>query len=337
LRVKKKGGTIMKRSVLLVVSLVLIGHTPAIPAPKQTAKYTMRLAWYLPETHRCGRALRYFIDLVESRSKGKFKVDYYPEGKLGRARLNLDQVSAGQIHGSIVITPYFTKYVPWLALADLPFAFPDYMTAWNAYRERIVPAMNKDLAKSKVLVLGIMTSGYRVLLSHKPIRKPGDIAGTKYRVQAAGIAPEYVKCWGGKPLVTPWKEVFTSFEQKVIDLFDLPIASAIDNKFDDIVPHVTVCPLVFTTYNVIVNLDWWNSLPREIQDLVKECFQPAMDFQNLETARFESWGYDYFAKKGANVIHLTPDEIKGFSTLLEPVKTFAVKKYGQDKVNLFLP
>lgn len=304
--------------------------SPVVP------EYSHRISFCCPTEHPMYRSAEIFKDLLQTRSNGRIKIDIYPNDELGTPQACLDMAYAGDLDwvwGAPL--SYLTNFVPWASLGDYPFAFSDYVDAWLRYQS-IVPEINKELAEYNLRIMGCSTSGFRVWFSHFPIEKPADIKGKKYRVQAAGIAPKYVECWGGKPMVTPWAEVFTSMESKVIDMFDLPIGSADDNHFYEIVPYVTVSNVVYTSYTNVMSLSSFNALPKDLQDLIVECIKPADAYMSLEGRLYSDTAtYARWEKMGISVSYLNPEQMEAFKAPLGPVKEYALQEYSEDQVALF--
>jgi C4-dicarboxylate-binding protein DctP len=315
------------------VSLNSIGLNEAHAAG---AKYTIRLAHNETTEDPIHKGMVLFKDLVALKSKGDVDVQVFPAGELGSGQTNAEQLAAGSLEMALIFYTYLTGYVPWVALADYPFSMPELESTWRKYDSKIIPATSSVISSKGILMIGHVSAAYKMWLSQEPIRKPEDIAGKKYRCAATGIAPVSVKAWGGKPVVVPWSEAFTGLEQGIFDMMDLPVPAGVTFHFYDIVKYVTKSDFVYASFAVCVSKKWFESLPANIQKIIKESLRPAMDHANAGRARLAAEAFDIFAKKGVKVITLSAKDKEAFKTTLIPVKEYAVKEYGQDKVNMFL-
>jgi TRAP-type C4-dicarboxylate transport system substrate-binding protein len=326
----------VSRYLVLGLALLGLGLSPCAPALAGAPKYTIRLAHNETMDDPIHQGMVVFKDLIEARSNGQVKVEIYPTGKLGSGQANADQLAANQLEIGIIFYTFLTGYVPWVALGDYPFSMPDMEQTWRIYDEKILPATNKALAEKGIIMLGGVSAAYKTWLSYDPLRKPEDFKNKKYRTSATGIAPTMVKTWGGRPVVIPWAEAFTGFEQRIFDVMDVPVAAAVTFHFYDIAKYAIKSDFVYATFTACVSKKWFEGLPPDIQSLVKETLRIGIDHANAGRARLAADAYRILADKGVKVIYLTEKEKEVFKASLQPVLNYAISTYGEDKVNLFL-
>ena len=68
-----------------------------------------------------------------------------------------------------------------------------------------------------------------------------------------------------------------------------------------------------------VNLDWWNSLPKEYQDILTTCARAMMD-ENARITDEENQAYiNHIQAEGCQIVTLTPAQRKAFLPYAERV------------------
>lgn len=346
LKSNKKNCRFLLVSVTVFIGLFLIGgvgfvnHTAqAAPAVKKDGKYLIRLAYGESTEDVYHKAMVTFKDLIELRSKGEVKVELYPYRQLGTPRDNLGQLRSGALEMCLAFYTYLSQYVPWVNILDYPFAMPtEQEYVWRLFDNKIVPATNRDLNKKGIhILMHLSTGGFKMWVSaNSPIRRPEDIKGKKYRVGGTGIGTEMVTAWGGKPVAMPYLDTIPALRQGVIDMMDQPAPAALIYHFYDVAKYGTKADLSYGATTVCVAKDWFDSLPGDIQDLIKQNMRIVIDYANCDRARTGAGVFRALEEKGVKIHYLTAEEKEAFKATLGPVKEFAIKTYGMDKVQLFL-
>jgi len=306
---------------------------PSVP----TTEYTIRVAHQETTDDPIHHAWILFKDLMEARSNGEVAVEVYPLAELGSGRTNADQLAANEIEMANLYYTYLTGWLPWMSLADYPFAMPsDLEYTWRIYDSEIIPVTSEAISERGILMLGLIHAGPKVWLCKEPIRTPSDMEGKKCRSLATGVPAKALECWGAKPTVIPWGEAYTSFEMGTFDVMDCPGVAAVTFHYYDIADYIIKCDAASSGFAVSVSKEWFTSLPSDIRDLVEENVRVMQDYADCGRARMYAEVFEFFENSGRKVIYLTPEEKEAFKARLQPLYDWCVAEYGQDKVDLFL-
>ncbi|MDP1897809.1 MAG: TRAP transporter substrate-binding protein DctP, partial [Sulfurimicrobium sp.] len=115
----------MKLSTTLMAALVLGTSSMALAADEIVIKFSHVVA---PDTPK-GRAADKFKQLAEERTKGRVKVEVYPNSQLYKDREEMEALQLGAVQ---MLAPSLSKFRPMGApefeLFDLPYIFPNYET-----------------------------------------------------------------------------------------------------------------------------------------------------------------------------------------------------------------
>lgn len=137
-----------------------------------------------------------------------------------------------------------------------------------------------------------------------------EFKGLKIRVMPLYIP--FVKALGAAPVTLPVTELYTALERGVVDGFmfiDWGISSW---GWQEVVKY-KIHPAVFQQETAtLVNMDYWNKLPNDLQDLLMDTFA---DFEYVSSAvlleiRTEEW--QVCEKAGMTLINLPLEDAKKF-------------------------
>ena len=184
----------MRRSRLILISLAvfLLGFAPVLSAKPIIIKFTHVVAVDTPK----GQAAEYFKKLVEERSHGKILVQVYPNSSLFSDENVMQPLITNAIQMAAPAFSKFTKFAPQLQLFDLPFLFKD---AEHLHRVTMGPVGQKVLkvVGTRGLVgLAFWDNGFKQLSANKPLIKPSDAAGLKFRIMSSKVLEAQMKAQG---------------------------------------------------------------------------------------------------------------------------------------------
>jgi len=262
-------GSIALILVLAVMPFMAACAKPApAPAPAPAAPIELKLVTFLPTHVTSVIGHKLLVEKINERSNGQLTIKVLggPEVMSGR-----DQVGAvvkGVIDIAYVPTSYYPDIVPAVDIISLS----KHKSADEERAGGLYGAL-QDLHKQAGLYFIGRESGvnseFFFNLMRKPVRTLDDLRGTKI---AASI-PKWEKAWkelGVAFSVVPAAECYTAMERGVVDGYNYPLENHVDMGIHEVakycIDHGYFCDNVVG----VMNLDTWNSLPPNLQDLVKE-------------------------------------------------------------------
>ncbi|MCR2764352.1 TRAP transporter substrate-binding protein DctP [Microbacterium sp. zg.B48] len=239
----------------------------------------------VPAAGALGRAQTYFGEEVEKRSDGKITVENYFSGELLPGNEVLGGVGSG-IASIGFVTPFYnpteTPITYWMEGLgnELPHEIPASMTVGTAATQDLFEsneALNAEFEAQNVKVLSVANTGPYRLACTKPIETPADAAGVTVRSNS--------EIWNGElasigmvPASIPLTEVYEAMQRGVIDCWASTEASFIDEGVMEFVTDFTPVNMSapVSTAIFIMNLDEWNALPEEAQEIVQATMADAL-------------------------------------------------------------
>lgn len=228
-----------------------------------------------------------WVKKVEEATKGRVKIQIYPNQTLAKGPQNWKAVSSGIADISWFIlgfAPGMAPYTEVLQLPGLPFKSGEAGSelAWRMYEK--VPEIQKELEENKVLIL-YTSPVMNILSAKKPVKTLADMKGLKIRTHAGPVV-EATKAWGAAPVLIPMPECYMSMQKGVIDAMAADWEPIPGFRLHEVVKYVTDnVPMNASLVCISMNKKKWDGLPKDIQDAI-------MSVGGLEGSKF--FGREFF-------------------------------------------
>ena len=314
----------MRRIFAVMAAIAVMAAGAASAAPE----YTIKVGYIGSETHPTMQAMKTFAKDVEAGSKGKIKVELYPNAQLGGDRELCEGVQMGTIQMARPSTSALAGFDKRIQVLDLPYLFTTRKAAFDAVDGELGQKLNSYLEKKGFVVLGYQENGFRhVTNSKRPIKSPADLKGLKIRTMENPMHIAFFKELGANPTPMSWGELYTALQQGTVDAQENPYAMIDDGKFYEVQKYVSETGHVFSYEILIANKKFMDKLPKELNKLVADEAHKAIMAQRASMEKEEEAFKAKVTKAGLKANPLTPEEKKPF---VEATK----KVYGQFEKDL---
>lgn len=323
----------LRRLISCLAILACVASSSTIFA----AEFTFKFAHIAPVVHADHRSALHFKEFVESKSNGRIEVSIHPGGQLGGERAMIEGVQLGTIEMGFFTAAVFTNFIPQIAVTNLPFIFPDQKTAYRVLDSEIGDKIFSYFPQKGLVPLAWGENGFRDFSSSKhAIRTPEDMADLKMRSIESPLFLDSYKALGVDAVSIAWPETFTALQQKVVDGADLPYNTMALAKWLEVQQYVTLSGWIYEPMPVVANIDWFQSLPEDIQQIIREgAYELQLVNRALNAQDRIKTDADARAK-GIEVISLTPQEYQAFRQKVQPVYETWKEKIGADLVEMVL-
>jgi len=318
----------MKKSVTISIAVCLFFCF----CSAASAKMTLKMGFVAPPSHPEVKAAEFFVKYVNERTNGEIKIDIFPMGQLGGERSMVEQVQSGTLDMMDCTTAVLSNFVPEVTLFDLPFLWPSRGVAYSVLDDsEFFKIFSDRFPKKGFVAIGYGENEMRDLTNTKrEVRKPEDVKGLKIRVMEAPVFLETWRTLGASPVPMPFPEVYNALQQGVIDAQENPILTSVLVKFTEVCPYATITNYSLTETIRIVNIDLWEKLTPEQQQVFREG-SALMTKLNREggmkmladvMAKLESEGK-------VKITRLTKEERQAFKQAVQPVYNKFDEKIGK--------
>jgi tripartite ATP-independent transporter DctP family solute receptor len=256
-------------------------HKPAKAAQTFVIKFGIDLAADHPSSVRAIAAGKEISELT----KGNVTVQVFPSSQLGDDTHMLSELRSGIIQMMAVGDNILATLVPSAAIDNIGFAFKDGPTAWNALDGGVGDIVRADIKKVGLHPMHkIWDEGFRQTTSKsKIINSPDDLAGFKIRVPPSPISLDLFKDLGAAPVVLNIAALYTALQTGVVDGQENPLANIETQNFFQVQKYCALTRHMWVGYWLLINGDFWSSMPADYQQTVENAFNKQAPQQRLDS------------------------------------------------------
>lgn len=229
---------------------------------------------------------------IEEKSDGSIKYQYSADAVLGGESDMIQQVMDGTIQAATLSTGTFATFTNLTEVFQLPFLLGSYEVEQLAMGSDAAQAIWDKVGADLGLKIAIyQENGIRHFANNKrPIQGLSDLKGLKIRIAPSKMLTEVMTDLGANPQIVAYNDVYSALQNNVIDGEEINITSIYALKHYEVVKYISEIGMYPFPCVVAYNLDFWNSLTAEQQNLILEGHQIGTD--NL----FKTYLPDYEAK-----------------------------------------
>ena len=297
------------------------GQSTSADQSKET--YLLRAANTNAENTYSGQLTKRLFDMIAEKSDGQIEVEYYFSGSLGDKTACMESMRAHTLQAADLAATDLAVYEPGWSVFSLPFLFDgDPDTELACYQdEEFFEYLDNSLQQSGFKLLLFYTTGYRnPLNSIREVRTPEDAQGIRIRVlQNEYLAKSFEKM-GFTPVALGWSEVYSAMQQGTVDGAEQSAALLLDNQLADYGKYLTILNAIGICGTFVMDLDFYNSLPAEIQTIIDESCQEVMAWEWADFPSYEAEASLALEEKGVKITELTDDEKQVFIDRISGIK-----------------
>ena len=294
-------------------------------------EFTLKFSHVVSDDTPKGKAAKFFKKRLEELSNGRIDVQIYPNSELYKDNVVLNAVKEGSIQ---MACPSFSKFrdiVPQLALFDLPFLFRDMNHIHKVQDSEIGKKLKKMVENQGFTVLDFWDNGFKQMTSSKrALLLPEDAKGQKFRIMNSEVLKAQFEILNAKPLVMPFSKVFMGLKEGTIDGQENTISNIYTKKFYTVQKYLTLSNHGYLGYLVVMNKEFYNSLPSDLQKNVKQAIKEATEKERVYAGDFEIIQLSKIKHAGnIEITELNKDQINQWR---EAVKGIYKQFYDKNKI-----
>jgi C4-dicarboxylate-binding protein DctP len=281
-----------------------------------------------------GKAAEKFKALAEAATKGRVKIELYPNSTLYKDKEELEALQLGAVQ---MLAPSLAKFGPLgvkeFELFDLPFIFNDKQALYRVTQGPIGQDMLKKLESKGIRGLAYWDNGFKMMTSNRPMRVPADMKGLKLRIQSSKVLDEQMRALGANPQVMAFSEVYQAMQTGVVDGRENPPSNIFTQKMHEVQKHLTVTNHGYIGYAVIVNKKFWDKLPADIRTELELAMKEATEYANNIAQQENDQALENIRKSGKTVIYVPTDaERAEWRKTLVPVHNAMEERIGKELI-----
>lgn len=283
---------------------------------------TIQLAGITPPEHPLTLGGEKFKEIVEAKTDGKVKVEHYPNSQLGSIREQTEQVQLGTIQMAQTLLSTVTSFnAETLQVFEYPFLWPeDEDKIWEVLEGEAGELALTELEASKFKGFGFWAGGFKAMTnSGKPILAPSDLNGVKMRVIPSEILQKTYEAYGANPVPIEFAELYNALQQGVVNAQENPLETIMSNKYYEVQDHLSITNHGYQFYMIVANLDWFNGLSPELQEILIEAEEEARIYAKDLTRELAEKRIEEFKELGMEIHEISPEDRQKFVDLSLPL------------------
>ncbi|WP_322516601.1 TRAP transporter substrate-binding protein [Rhodopseudomonas palustris] len=321
----------MRKSIFVVASIAALALTgPAAAQQPVIVKFSHVVADNTPK----GQAAIKFKELAEKYTNGKVKVEVYPNSQLFGDAKEMEAVALGDVQFIAPSLSKFDKFTKQIQVFDLPFLFNDIAAVDRFQAGKAGQDLLRSMESKNFLGLAYWHNGMKQISANKPLLKPEDAKGLKFRIQASDILAAQFQALNATPQKLAFSEVYQALQVGTVDGQENTWSNIFSQKFYEVQKDITESDHGVIDYMVVVNAKWWNALPKDLQDAMKKAMDEATKVNNDVAGKLNDEAKQKIAASGVSKIHqLTPEQRKQWVTAMKPVWAKFEGAIGKDLID----
>jgi C4-dicarboxylate-binding protein DctP len=281
-----------------------------------------------------GQAAERFKEQAEKLTKGRVKVEVYPNSQLYKDKEEMEALQLGAVQ---MLAPSLAKFGPLgvkeFEAFDLPYIFPTKQALYAVTEGPIGKGLLQKLEPKGITGLAYWDNGFKVMSANKPLHTPADFRGLKMRIQSSKVLDAQMRALGANPQVLAFSEVYQALQTGVVDGTENPPSNMYTQKMHEVQKHVTMSNHGYLGYAVIVNKKFWDGLPADIRGQLEQAMRDATTFEKAIAQRDNDMAMDAIRKAGKTTIYnLTPAEQAEWRKALAPVSKQMESRIGKELI-----
>ena len=251
---------------------------------------------------------------IQNATSGKVYVKLAPGGQLGAGGALAQKVQSGTIQAAQHSLSNFAPFASTVDLINMPYLCGSNQRFTNlVHSDTWAKAVNPNVEAAGFKALFYVNIDPRVVAVRKgragAVMTPGDLSGVKFRVPCSAMLQQYYRMVGANPTPVAWGETPSAIKQGVADALDPSVGALYVFGFKDILSHVTFTQAVPDSQVYSCNLEWFNSMPADVQDGIMEAAEITRHQNLSKVPSARNYAMAELRKSGVQFHSLSEDQL----------------------------
>ena len=279
-----------------------------------------------------GKGAEYFKKLAEERTKGRVKVEVYPNSQLYKDGEEMEALQLGSVQ---MLAPSVAKFGPLgvreYEVFDLPYIFDSYADLHKVTEGAVGKQLFQKLESKGITGLAYWDNGFKDFSANKALKGPADVKGLKLRIQSSNVLEAQIRALGGIPQKMAFSEVYQALQTGVVDGTENPPSNFYTQKMHEVQKYLTMTEHGVIEYAVIVNKKFWDGLPADIRSALESAMKDTTKYANDIAKKENDDALEGVKKSGkTQVIVPTAEEKAAWKKALVTVHREQESRIGKD-------
>ncbi|MDQ2823353.1 MAG: DctP family TRAP transporter solute-binding subunit [Pseudomonadota bacterium] len=321
--------TFLAAALAAVASLGAHAQTAPAAAPAPIViKFSHVVAIDTPK----GQAAERFKAKAEKLTKGRVRIEVYPNSALYKDKEEMDALLEGKVQ---MLAPSLAKFSPLgikeFEVFDVPYIFPTKQALYNVIEGQVGKSLLERLQAKGVVGLAYWDNGFKIMSANKPLKTPADFKGLKMRIQSSKVLDLEMRALGANPVPLAFSEVYAAMKSGAVDGSENTPSNIYSQNVHEVQKNMTVTDHGYLGYAVIVNKKFWDGLPPDIRTALDAAMLDATLYEKAISQVDNDRSLDAIKKSGKTTVYTpTAAEVAGFRKALLPMQQQMEERFGKE-------
>ena len=210
---------------------------------------------------------------VYKETDGKLNVTVYPQNNHlpGSDPAALDMLQSGELELFTLMGGILGRKVPAAEIQGLPFAFTSHAQVHRVNDGALGEYIGRECAAKGIyrFQYGLLENGFRhISMIDRPINGADDLRGVRMRVPDGQMFRELFTALGAQPVTVNIRDLYEALKARQVDGQENPLVVTEVNKLYEVTRYVSITNHMWSGFNMLANLRFWNALPDDVQQIV---------------------------------------------------------------------
>jgi C4-dicarboxylate-binding protein DctP len=277
-----------------------------------------------------GLAADYFAKKAAELTKGRVKVEVYPNSKLYKDKEEMDALAENKVQILAPSLAKFSSYERSFEMFDLPYLFDNQDQLNKITNGRVGKDLLKKLEPKGFIGLAYWDNGFKSFSGNTKLVKPNDFKGKIFRVQPSKVLEDQMAALLARPVVMAFSEVYPALQTGVVDGAENPISNIYTQNMHEVQKYLTISNHGYLGYAVIVNKSYWNGLPADIREQLETAMKDATEYERKIADEQNSKALESIKASGkTKIYYMTQSEKDELKKVFVPVYKNMENKVGK--------
>ncbi|MEZ5450583.1 MAG: TRAP transporter substrate-binding protein [Thiolinea sp.] len=315
---------------LAVSAALLLGSTQAM-AQCDDGEVVIKFSHVTnTDKHPKGIAASLLEKRVNEEMNGNACMEVFPNSTLYDDDKVLEAMLNGDVQLAAPSLSKFEKFTKKFRIFDLPFLFKDVDAVDRFQNSEAGQALLDSMQKRGLQGLGYWHNGMKQLSANKPLIKPEDAEGLKFRVQASDVLVAQFEALKANPQKMAFSEVYGALQTKVIDGQENTWSNVYGQKFFEVQDGTTETNHGILDYLVVTSVEWLDSLDPEVRDQFLTILKEVTEQRNAEAIAVDEENIELIKEAGGEIRTLTDEQRQAWVDAMKPVWDQFKDDIGED-------
>jgi len=274
-----------RREFLLATAALAAG---GCSLQKDSAKWSARQFHNQPAQSHQHQFLTDLWAQVAKETGGRLEVTVYPQnGNIpGSDPGALDMLASGELEFFTLMGGILGRKVPVAEIQGLPFAFTSHAQVHRANDGALGEYIGRECAAKGLyrFQFGLLENGFRqIAMVDRPIRTAEDLRGVRMRVPDGQMFRDVFGALEAQPVTVNIRELYAALKSRQVDGQENPLVIVEVNKLYEVTKYVSTTNHMWSGFNLLANLRFWDALPSDVQEVVQRNVKKYVAMQRAYT------------------------------------------------------